>query len=130
MYVEAIDKETADKIVHVLCIAAKCPALQYYFLTDHVCNALGIKHYYNLTNPKKSVHTTSRLAHMLAHRRKVIFSYICMYRVRNITHCHHMNVNIVDTYHFMYAGTSQLETPQVPVRAAGYLQGNSSRDRR
>ena len=53
MYVEAIDQETADKIVHVLCIAAKCPALQYYFLTDHVCNALGIKHYYNLTNPKK-----------------------------------------------------------------------------
>ena len=51
MYVEAIDKETADKIVHVLCIAAKCTALQYYFLADHVCNALGIKHYYNLTNP-------------------------------------------------------------------------------
>ena len=73
MYVEVIDNTTATKIVQVLCIVAKSPSLQhYYFLTDHVCNALGIKHYYNLTNPKKSVHNTARLASMLSYRRKVI----------------------------------------------------------
>ena len=79
MYTEEIDKQNADKIVRVLCIAAKCPSLQYYFLTDHICNALGIQHYYNLTNPKKSVHNTSRLARMVAYRRKVIIFMLHMH---------------------------------------------------
>ncbi len=71
MYIEKIDKTTADNVVRVLCDVAKCQNLQYYFLTDHVCNTLELQHFYNLANPLKSVHNTTRLTIMLRNRRKV-----------------------------------------------------------
>ena len=71
MYSEKIDKGTAENIVRVMHVVSKYQDLQYYFLTDHVCDALGLQHFYKFENPQKSVHNTTRLAMMLRHHRKV-----------------------------------------------------------